>query len=230
MNVRTMLIRLLAAAAVLAATGCSITQEVTSLSAPVRQVCIVQNEAVREGVLEVLQEAFAGHRASTRVITGTYSLKHNQLNPEWLTTDASGCDALTFYTANWRWDLAMYMAFANIWMTDPNGSVRLAQATYDATAGGGRMDKFIDARGKIFELVDQMYAGTPMVAAAMQPASTPPRTTQADQQATQSAPASSDTPLPVLAERLRALERLRDEGLVNTSEYETKRQQLINEL
>lgn len=180
------IVRLLAIAAVFGLAGCSITQEVSPLSTPVQQVCIVEHEAVREGVLTALQEAFAAHRASTRVIPGTYTLQHKQLNPTWQAADASGCDALAFYTANWTWDLAIYMVFANIWMTPPDGSVKLAQATYDATAGGGRMDKFIDAREKILELVNQMYAGTSMLATPTQPTLVHMQAAQADPPTAQS--------------------------------------------
>jgi hypothetical protein len=215
--------------ALLALTGCSITQEISPLTKPVERVCIVENKAVKEGVLDALNEAFINHKASTRVIPGTYTVKHKMVQPTWQTADASACDALTFYTANWTWDLSMYMVFANVWMTPPDGSVKLAQATYDATGGGGRMDKFIDARVKLLELVNKMYEGTPQLAASARNAETPALSARASDQ-TRKAPLPSDAAASPLEERLRALKRMRDEGLVSAEEYERKHQELLKEL
>lgn len=60
------------------------------------------------------------------------------------------------YTANWRWDLALYMAFADLRIFT-NGK-QAGQATYDSLSGGANMSKFIKADEKIGELVDQLFA------------------------------------------------------------------------
>ena len=66
----------------------------------------------------------------------------------------------------------MYMRYAEIKVY--RGVALVGLAVYDATWGGGRPDKFINAENKIHELVDQLFstgkarvlATTPSVSAA----------------------------------------------------------------
>lgn len=139
--------------------GCSIKQEISKFDKNPERICIVKHKAVKEGVLEALNDGFNKHNITTQVVDGNYVLKHNMWQPTWYPEQVSTCDALGFYVANWTWDLAAYMYFANIWITTADGNEKLAQATYDASLGGGRMDKFISAREKILELVDEILSG-----------------------------------------------------------------------
>lgn len=138
--------------------GCAAKQEVSNLSAPAHNVCIVKHDAVKEGVLSALQEEFEANGMSPLVVDGTYEIKQNMWHPTWSPEQVRSCDALCFYVANWHWDLATYMSFANIWMTDTAGSKKIAQATYDATRVPGP-NKFINAEAKIKELTAQMLVG-----------------------------------------------------------------------
>jgi hypothetical protein len=67
------------------------------------------------------------------------------------------CPITSTYTANWRWDLAIYMAYADIKIY--NGGKVIGEANYDATRAGLNGGKFIDADKKINELVDQLFPG-----------------------------------------------------------------------
>ncbi|MEX1032354.1 MAG: Sbal_3080 family lipoprotein, partial [Cellvibrionaceae bacterium] len=139
--------------------GCAATQEISQLSAAAPStICIVKHEAVKPGVLVALTEEFQANDITPVVVDGTYALQHNLWQPQWNPDHVESCGALGFYVANWSWDLATYMSFANIWMTDTAGSTKLAQATYDATRVPGP-SKFIDAESKIRELVFQMLNG-----------------------------------------------------------------------
>jgi outer membrane murein-binding lipoprotein Lpp len=139
--------------------GCAATQEISQISTPAPNiVCIVKHVAVKEGVLVALQEEFQANGMTPTVVDGAYELKHNLWQPTWSPEQVQSCDALCFYVANWSWDLATYMSFANIWMTDAAGSAKIAQATYDATRVPGP-SKFINAEAKIKELTSQMLAG-----------------------------------------------------------------------
>ena len=140
--------------------GCTTRQDITKLEGPKPgTTCIVRNGGVKPGVLEAMQDGFARHNMPTRVINGQYNWdkEKRQVTTRVTSNDTEGCDAVTYYHAQWSWDLATYMYFANIWMTTGNGK-RIAQATYDASKQAGP-DKFIDARVKILELMDQMLAG-----------------------------------------------------------------------
>lgn len=209
-----------ALAATLIMTGCVTRQEVTRLEDDkIRTVCIVEHPAVMTSALDTIKEGISRRGLTLRVIKGTYELKHSAWAPRFQKADSVGCDALLFYVANWSWDLAYYMRFANIWMTDPSGSRRLAQATYDASRNVG-LGKFIVARDKLLELVDQMFAGvTPRTAApAMENAVPAPQ-----------APLGSN-PNPDAKSRLTQLEELRKQGVISEQEYTTKRKAILDSL
>jgi hypothetical protein len=65
------------------------------------------------------------------------------------------CPLTSTYTANWRWDLALYLAFADI--TIYAGGKKVGRAVYDSLGGGGNPAKFINAEKKLQELVDQLF-------------------------------------------------------------------------
>ncbi len=140
--------------------GCaSATQQITRIEGQKpKEVCIVRHEAVKGETLEAIQEGFQKNGIKTRAVSGTYEQKDRMWVPKWNPAEVRGCDAIGFYVANWRWDLANYMAFANIWMVTPDGQRKIGQATYDAMRVAGT-SKFINARNKLIELVDQMVAG-----------------------------------------------------------------------
>ena len=136
--------------------GCSAVQEITPFSGEKpSSVCIVKHDAVKEAVLKTIETEYQANGVSTVVVDGIYELKHGLWQPRWYPDQVQTCDALNFYVANWGWDLAAYMKFANIWVTDLAGSEKIAQGTYDATRVAGP-SKFISAEEKIKELVSKM--------------------------------------------------------------------------
>ncbi|MGZ3237648.1 MAG: hypothetical protein ACXU8A_09765 [Burkholderiaceae bacterium] len=140
--------------------GYAAKQEITQFAEAVPQtLCVAKNDAVKEGVLDAIQEGFTSHGSTVKVVDATYTEEHAMLRPTVQREQLTGCDAIVFYVANWHWDLALYMRFTNIWITNRNMSRRLAQATYQAGIGPG---KFIDAKKKILELVDGLVEGKPV--------------------------------------------------------------------
>lgn len=200
--------------------GCASSQQVTKLQKPPRTVCIANHEAVREGVLDALQEGFHAHGANTKTIRAIYEKSHNQYNPRVFPDELQGCDALAFYVANWTWDIAMYMYFANIWVTDVAMTKKIAAATYQAGAGPS---KWINAREKILELVDEMYQSVGN--------QDPVAFQQVDH--TVSEKAAVTTPTSDGANQIRALQILKgmfDEGLINESEYAAKKKEILDSI
>jgi hypothetical protein len=59
------------------------------------------------------------------------------------------------YTARWGWDVALYMKYAEIKVYQ--SATLIGEAVYDATWGGGRLDKFINAENKIREVVEELF-------------------------------------------------------------------------
>jgi hypothetical protein len=122
--------------------GCSISQQVDPVPRlETRNICIIENPDVREGFLQVYRSALDSKGFQTKM------LKESALPDD--------CPVTSKYTANWRWDLLLYLAFADITVY-ANGS-KVGRALYDSLAGGGNFAKFINAENKIRELVDLLF-------------------------------------------------------------------------
>jgi hypothetical protein len=127
----------------LALMGCSIKQTVkpVQLTGEPAQVCIIKNEKVREGFLDAYTDALKAKRVEVKTLAETAS--HNE------------CPTTSTYSANWGWDMALYMRYAEIKVY--RSAAMVGEAVYDATWGGLRLDKFISAESKIRELVDELF-------------------------------------------------------------------------
>lgn len=122
--------------------GCSINQKVEAVTSYDNDnLCVVENGDVREGFLDALESSLAGQRVD-------YTVVEERALPE-------ACRWTLTYTANWRWDLTMYMAYAEIKVFE--GRSLKGSATYDALRGGANMSKFISAEDKIRELVNELF-------------------------------------------------------------------------
>jgi len=143
------------AAIVTTLAGCAAKQDITKFEQnKPKTVCIAEHKEVKEGVIDAMIKGFSKHDVKTRVIPANYVMKHQDYQTELSNGDTKGCNAVAYYVANWRWDLALYMAYANIWVKDVETNVKIAQASYRT---GGGLDKFINAEEKIIELIDGMY-------------------------------------------------------------------------
>lgn len=140
-----MLSRLSVAFLALAVGGCAITQEVTpvKLGQPTQDLCLVRNS-------EVVQDGFHGvyvqvlERKGFRVRT----------LPDKSPVDA--CSFLSTYEAIYRWDMAIYLARADLRVFAEGKEA--GRAVYDSLSGGANMNKFIRTEPKLTELVDQLFS------------------------------------------------------------------------
>lgn len=125
--------------------GCAIKQEIKAADAlstlPNKEVCVVKNASVREGFLETYRSALTDKKYMVRVLPESATVKD--------------CPVASTYTAKWRWDLALYMAYAEINVF--KGGEKVGGAVYDSMRGGANMGKFIDAEAKIKELTHQVF-------------------------------------------------------------------------
>lgn len=138
--------KVLMAATAFTVAGCAIHQNVSPVTAlQGTEVCVVENPAVLYDFLGALERALVARGYTVRKLPQGAALRE--------------CPVTTTYTANWRWDLAMYMAYAEIRVFKDGAPA--GQAVYDALGGGGNMGKFIAAEDKIRELVNGLLPPAP---------------------------------------------------------------------
>ncbi|MFG6447048.1 Sbal_3080 family lipoprotein [Roseateles sp. BYS180W] len=134
--------------------GCAIHQNVKPVgNLDQKQVCVIENPSIRSGFLDAYVRSLNAKGYQVRKLPLSASLVE--------------CNITSTYTAHWRWDLALYMAYAEIKVY--NVGKPIGEAKYDATRGMGSMNKFIDADKKISELVDQLFPGGAGLAPAAPP-------------------------------------------------------------
>lgn len=206
--------------------GCTTVQTVNKVEpGKVSLVCIAEHKEVRENVLEVIQEGLTNHGVRYKVIPASYQLKNKLWMPTVQLDQTAGCDAVLFYVANWTWDITMYMHFANVWMATPNMQQRLGDASYDARAS---LNKFINARAKILELVDGLFAqyrnvdhvnAKVILPVVSNTPELPPK-----------APQATQTTSGTTSAKLRELQTMKNDGLISDADYERKKKQLLDQL
>jgi hypothetical protein len=129
--------------AALVVTGCSITTHVDPLPAgPLPSVCVAENGAVwSKQFLPALRDQLARHGVQTTVYAGA--------------TPAT-CDHRLEYDAEWKWDVAMYLRYADIRIYA--GDTLVGRATYDARHAFARFDKFGHTDEKLAKLIDALFS------------------------------------------------------------------------
>ena len=140
MNAKTLVIFI----ATFSVTGCAIHQNIKPVDRfEIKQVCVIENTAVKFDFLLNYRKALEKRGYTVRMLPPAAALRE--------------CPITTTYTANWRWDLAMYMAYAEIKVF--NNGQPAGEAVYDSLKGGANMGKFINGESKIAELVNLLFPG-----------------------------------------------------------------------
>lgn len=181
---------------VLGLSGCSITQTIDPIKTPISRVCVHENP-------DVLMDEFQPELERQIQEKGFPTKSYTGAQP-------NDCSHRLEYTANWAWDMAMYLTYADIQVFDRGGLA--GKAVYDARSGSGRLDKFGRTAEKIKPLIDELFGSAPQGPIAVQPSTW--------EQVVDSQP---DT-----AARLRELESLKEQGLVTDEEYARKRQGILD--
>jgi len=194
---RTQVFALLAVSAGL--TGCSISKTVDPIKpAQVSQVCVLDNKDIfMDGFQPEVQKQIEAKQIPTKVYTGARPAE---------------CSHYLEYTANWQWDMAMYLTYAEFRVYDARGLA--GTAFYDARRGGGRLDKFGHTADKIRPLIDQLF-GAVTVGPSLVPA-------QTESAATTS---TSDR-----SARLQELQKLHTQGLITDEEFAARKQAILGEI
>jgi hypothetical protein len=198
---------ILGAVSTVALGGCSITQDVRPVGAnDIQEVCIQANPQVfmSEFKNELQRQIESLGIRVTRVYEGERP---------------PSCTTRVEYTANWKWDLAMYLTYANLRVYQ--GSDRLiGEATYDAKMAGLNLGKFGTTAEKLRPLVNQLFAKAAAPRESLQAPTTTPTSVKSEE------PTGADR----ISERLRTLDKLLKEGLITQQEYDRKKEELLKTL
>lgn len=181
------------------ASGCSITKTVDPIKpAQVTQVCVLDNKDIlMDEYQPEVQRQIEAKRIPTKVYVGARPAE---------------CSHFLEYTANWQWDMAMYLTYAEFRVYDSKGMT--GSAFYDARSGGGRLDKFGHTADKIRPLIDELF-GAVTVGPVLVPA-TP-----------SSSSVSPIEPGSDHESRLQKLQQLHEKGLITDEEYAAKRKEIV---
>ena len=124
--------------------GCTIDQNVNSVASKgIAEITIIENPAVKSTFLDALKAAVAEQGVVAEV------------GPRSSLPEDYPC-AMT-YTANWTWDMALYLVYAEINVYQKGEEI--GKAVYDARRGGANMGKFINAEQKVHELIGELFGG-----------------------------------------------------------------------
>ncbi|MEM2159327.1 MAG: Sbal_3080 family lipoprotein [Candidatus Nitrosotenuis sp.] len=116
--------------------GCSISTTVKPLTKQINEICIEKNDDIlMDDFLPTIERTLDEIKISHKI--------------------DSNCDDVLKYTANWRWDLAMYLYYADFAIYE--GQKKIAHAEYDATMGGARLDKFGTTENKIKPIIKKLF-------------------------------------------------------------------------
>ncbi|MEM7506470.1 MAG: Sbal_3080 family lipoprotein [Pseudomonadota bacterium] len=133
---------LLLAVSTFAIVACSIKQDVRPVAAkPVDTLCVETNRDVAQPGFE---PALVRQIAARSIAVQTVDRASRE-----------ECATVMTYTANWRWDLALYLYYAELIVTDDSGEI--GRAVYDAKQGGLNFGKFGRTEDKIQSLVTQLF-------------------------------------------------------------------------
>ena len=123
------------------ASGCSITQKVQPVPEKISAICLEKSDDVfMDDYHGIIERNLSALKVSSKSV-----------DPK----DEAGCDHVMRYKANWRWDMAMYLTYANFSVF--KGQDRIGYAEYNAAGGGLRPDKWGTTESKITPILKELF-------------------------------------------------------------------------
>ena len=132
----------LIALAALGGCGGTIEQRVSPVATvDSKEICVIENSRVRASFLEAYQRALQASGFAVRLLPESAPL--------------SACSITSRYVAHWQWDIALYLAIAELRVY--KDGLPAGQALYNATRAAATTSKFVNAEEKVKELVQQLF-------------------------------------------------------------------------
>jgi hypothetical protein len=121
--------------------GCSITSKVQPVPEKLTSLCLEKNDDIfMDDYLGILEKDLADLHVPSTTIT---------------TSESGKCQNVMKYKANWKWDLAMYLQYANFSVF--RGEDRIGYAEYSSAAGGFRPDKWGTTEDKVKPILKELF-------------------------------------------------------------------------
>jgi len=122
--------------------GCVINKNISPIDAPeTAKICVEKNSKV---LMDGFHPELISQMNELGIETETYGLER-----------PDRCNRFMQYTANWTWDLAMYLSYLNIEVYE--GNTLIGKAEYDARGGGARLDKFGTTAEIIRPIIKELF-------------------------------------------------------------------------
>lgn len=123
--------------------GCAINKNISPIDAPkTEKICVEKNGKV---LMDGFHTELILQLEELGIETETYLLER-----------PDRCNVFMQYTANWTWDLAMYLSYLDIKVYD--GNKLIGKAEYDSRWGGARLDKFGSTAEIIRPIIKELFA------------------------------------------------------------------------
>jgi hypothetical protein len=106
-----------------------------------REICVIENDAVKEGVLERYTRVLGEKGYMVRVLPATRQI--------------GDCRFTSIYRARWQWDMRDYLAYAEIMVYEETRLI--GHAVYDASRTGLNLEKFKNPDETIGELANRLF-------------------------------------------------------------------------
>lgn len=121
--------------------GCSIVKKVDPVPERLSSLCIEKNTDIfMDDYLGILEKELALLKVTTKTVEPSESPK---------------CQDVLRYKANWKWDMAMYLQYANFSVF--RGENRIGYGEYSSAGGGLRPDKWGTTEDKIKPILAELF-------------------------------------------------------------------------
>ncbi len=123
--------------------GCAINKNISPIGVPkIEKICVEKNTKV---LMDGFHPELILQLEEIGIETETYLLER-----------PDRCNVFMQYTANWTWDLAMYLSYLDVKVYE--GNKLIGKAEYDSRWGGARLDKFGSTAEIIRPIIKELFA------------------------------------------------------------------------
>jgi hypothetical protein len=123
------------------ATACSITQKIEPVAQPLSALCVEKNnDILMDDYLSIIEKNLSELNVPSKSVA-----PHEEKD----------CQNILRYHANWQWDIAMYLVYADFRVS--HGDIQIGYAEYSSEWGDFRPDKFGTTEGLVKPILKSLF-------------------------------------------------------------------------